>query len=110
MERKRRRMGKRKLEEISLLEFSRHLLELIFKNHSESSGILVQEISLACPKTLTEIRFDSSHHQVKMLTVQGICKLCKGRSTYCCIHCDVALHPELCFYKFHAPQKQWEDV
>jgi hypothetical protein len=39
-----------------------------------------------------------------------MCKLCKGCSTYCCIHCDVAFYPELCFYKFHAPQKQWEDV
>jgi hypothetical protein len=39
-----------------------------------------------------------------------MCKLCRGRSTYCYIRCNVALHPELCFYKFHAPQKQWEDV
>ncbi len=57
MERKRRRMGKRKLEQISLLEFTRHLLELIFKNHNESSSIPVQEIALACPKTLTKVRF-----------------------------------------------------
>jgi hypothetical protein len=110
MERKRRRTAERKIEEISLLEFTRQVVEMIFKNHSEPSSIPVHENALVRPETLSEVRFDNGRHLVRLSTIKGMCKQCKGRSTYRCIRCNVALHPEHCFYKFHTPEKQWENV
>ncbi len=76
MERKRKRMSERKLEEISLLEFTMKLVELIFKI-SKSSSFPVQETSLSRPKTLNEVKLDCGCHLVKLLTVKGICNSAK---------------------------------
>jgi hypothetical protein len=110
MERKRRRTGERRIEEISLLEFTRQVVDMIFKKHSDPNVLPQQENSIMLrPATLAEVRFDSGRHLVRLTTKKGVCKQCNGRSTYRCVHCNVALHPEHCFFKFHTPEDQWDD-
>jgi hypothetical protein len=109
-ERKRRRTGEKRIEDISLLEFTRQVVETLFIKHKEPSVFPQRENLLARPATVADVRFDSGRHLVKLSTIKGHCKQCPGRTTYRCIRCNVALHPELCFYKFHTPEEEWEDV
>jgi hypothetical protein len=107
MEKKRRRTEEKKKEEIPLLEFTRQVVDLTFKNHSEPHTSVSQHAMLL-PATLDQIRYDGFKHYVKMSTTRGVCKLCKQRSKYRCTRCDVALHPEACFFKFHVPEEEWD--
>jgi hypothetical protein len=109
-ERKRRRTAEKKLEEIPLLEFTRQVVELTVRKHSDSydSSIPQREVAANLSAVVRqEVRFDNNKHLIKLTQLRGVCKLCKNRSQFRCTSCDVALHPE-CFYKYHVPSEQQE--
>jgi hypothetical protein len=62
--RRRRRTEERKLDEISLLEFTRQVVDNIVKKHSTPSVITSQRAASArlTPGALEDVRYDSSRH------------------------------------------------
>jgi hypothetical protein len=104
-ERKRRRTAEKKLEEMPLLEFTRQVVELIMKNHSETSDIPFQRdvAPSFSSASLEQIRFDNGRHLIKFTKLRGVCRECKKRTQFRCHRCNVALHPE-CFMSFHVPE------
>jgi len=88
-------------QQIPLLEFTRQVAEMIMEVHGK------QRIPPAPRKSrpaLNVTRLDGVGHLIKITRpqVNGRCVHChKGRSTYRCVRCDVALHPTDCFYLYH---------
>jgi hypothetical protein len=109
MAKKRRRTEERKKEEISLLEFTRQVVDLLFKRHSDSASVS-QLQPMLFPATLAEIRFDQGKHLIRKTEQRGVCKHCKSRTLFRCLRCNVALHAEDCFYRFHTPEDEWEEM
>ena len=108
---KKRRQAERKRSEIPLLEFTRQVVDSLFRKHSDPHKTIVpQNEAILTDPSLSEVRFDSGRHLVTGSKVKGVCKQCKARSKYRCLRCKVALHPEHCFYKFHTQENEWEDV
>jgi hypothetical protein len=99
MERKRRRRtAEKKLEEIPLFEFTRQVVELTVRKHSDSydSSIPQREVVANLSAVVRqEVRFDNNKHLIKLTQLRGACKLCKNRSQFSCTSCDVALHPRV---------------
>jgi hypothetical protein len=109
--RKRRRTAERRRGEIPLLEFIRQVVDMLFKKHSDPHKTIVpQQETILQASTLAEVRFDNGRHLVRMTETRGVCKQCKARSKYRCIRCNVALHPEQCFYMFHTHEDEWEGI
>ncbi len=103
MERKRRRSNSRRIGDILLLEFTRQVVDMIFKKHSDFNILPQQKNSTMLQSiTLAELRFDSGSYLVRLTTKKGVCK-CNGRFTYHCILCNFALHLLHCYFKFHIP-------
>jgi len=100
-EKRRSRAEEKKLDDIPLLEFTRQVVEMTFIKFSR--GECVQREARMTSATLAEVRYDSGRHLVRMTKRRGVCKECKNRTTYRCIRCDVALHPDECFYLYHVP-------
>ena len=50
---------------------------------------------------LPEIRFDGIGHLVDKQGTQRRCGSCGKCTMYCCVKCNIGLHPESCFVKFH---------
>jgi len=97
--------------EIPLLDFMRLVVFSLFKKHGDpNKSIVPQQQALLPAAAMEEVRFDSGRHLVRIFDTKGVCKLCKARTKYRCIRCNVALHPDLCFYKYHTPEEDWEDV
>ncbi len=108
-EQKKRRVEEKKVEEISLLEFTRDVVDMTFKNHGTEDSIITSQkeaSAMLVPGTLEQVRFDSGRHLVKLTSVAGVCKQCKlklgkeKRTKWRCDRCNVALHCE-CFFDFH---------
>ena len=110
-EKRKRRTEERKLEDISLVEFTRQVVDVLFKKHGDQDRRMVPVASaVMAPATLAEVRYDSGRHMVRLTKRRGVCKECTKRTYYRCIRCNVALHPDDCFYKFHVPEEEWEDM
>jgi hypothetical protein len=120
-EKKRRRLEEKKTGDIPLLEFTRQVVVLTVKKHSDKDNVVTtqQEASAKLgPVTgrlspggklssavLENVRFDSGRHLPKKTSIQGVCKECKKRSLFRCTRCNVALHAER-FYNFHTPERE----
>ncbi len=108
--RRRRRTEERKLDEISLLEFTRQVVDNIVKKHSTPS-VSTSQRAASAPGALEDVRYDSSRHLPKMISTAGVCKHCREvkkiekRTKFFCGHCEVALHAE-CFFDFHVPEDE----
>jgi len=110
-ERKKRRLAEKKRSEIPLLEYTRQVVDSLFRKHSDPNKTIVpQQEAILKDSALSEVRFDSGRHLVMGSKVKGVCKQCKARSKFRCLRCKVALHPEHCFYKYHTHEDEWEDV
>lgn len=106
-EKRRRRAEEKKLEDMPLLEFIRRVVEVTFTKHSRGMPVNRQlREAMLSPGALAEARYDNGKHLVRMTKRRGVCKECHNRTTYRCIRCDVALHPDECFYKFHVPEEE----
>jgi hypothetical protein len=108
--RKRRRTDEKKLEEISLLDFTRQVVELTVKKHSETYEVAIPQRDVGSSLTsssLQDVRHDQGRHLIKFTDLRGVCKHCKKRTQFRCDRCNVALHPE-CFYNFHMPEEMQE--
>ena len=95
-----RRVEEKKKEEISLLEFTRQVVELMLVKHGKGSEIsTTARLSSASQEV---IRFDNIGHLIILSDpiVSGVCQHCKGRARYRCKKCSVALHPQ-CFHDYH---------
>jgi DNA replicative helicase MCM subunit Mcm2 (Cdc46/Mcm family) len=111
--RRRRRTEERKLDEISLLEFTRQVVDAIVKKHSTPSVITSQRAASArlTPGALEDVRYDSGRHLPKLTSTAGVCKHCREvkkiekRTKFRCGRCEVALHAE-CFFDFHVPEDE----
>jgi hypothetical protein len=102
-EKKRRRTEEKKTSEIPLLEFTRQVVEVTFKKHSDNADNHIPQRQAAArltPAALATIRYDGGRHLVKLTTTAGVCQECKKRSRFRCDRCGVALHAE-CFFSFH---------
>jgi hypothetical protein len=78
-------------------------IDILFTKHSDPhKTIVAQQEAILQASTLAEVRFDNGRHLVRMTETRGVCKQCKDRSKCRCICCNVALHPEQCFYMFHS--------
>ena len=75
-------------------------MDLLFKNHTKKNVATFGDALLA-KATLAEVRFDDDQHLVKITDKRAVCKMCKQRTTFRCMQCNVALHPSNCFYNFH---------
>jgi hypothetical protein len=105
-ERKRRRTNERKVEEISLLDFTRQVVEMMVKKHSDTYDMPIPQrevVPSVSSAVREEVRVDQGNHLIKLTQLRGVCKLCKKRSQFRCNRCDVALHPE-CFFSYHVPE------
>jgi hypothetical protein len=98
-ERKKKRFEEKKLEDISLLEFTRQVVEITVKKHGDSE-VSHQRLSSSRLTGLDAVRYDHGPHLIMLTEVTGVCKHCKKRSKYRCERCEVALHAD-CFYDFH---------
>jgi hypothetical protein len=110
MERKRRRTAEKKLEEISLLEFMRQVVEVTVRRHSDTFDASIPQrevVASVSTAVREEVRLDDNKHLIKLTKLRGVCKLCKKRSQFRCERCDVALHPE-CFFNYYVPEEQQE--
>ena len=121
LEKKCRRAEEKKLSDISLLEFTRQVVDVTIRKHGRSA-VSQQEASAQLgpnPSQLTPggklsavsleaVRYDSGRHLPKKTAIQGVCKECRKRSFFRCIRCKVALHAE-CFYPFHVPKNEREE-
>jgi hypothetical protein len=111
MEWKKSRLDETKRSEIPLLEYTRQVVDSLFRKHSDPNKTIVpQQEAILKDSALSEVRFDSGRHLVIGSKVKGVCKQCKARSKFRCLRCKVALHPEHCFYKYHTHEDEWEDV
>lgn len=105
-EKKRRRTAERKMEEISLLNFTRQVVEMTIQRHSSTNTISYREVVPSVSNVAREeVRLQPSSHLIKLTQLRGVCKKCKKRSQFRCDSCDVALHPE-CFYSYHKPEEE----
>jgi len=110
-EKRRRRTEEKKFIEMPLLEFTRQVVEMTFQKHGagDKEVIVPQREASArlTSTTIEQVRYDSGSHLPLVSEVRGVCKVCKKRSTYRCIRCEVALHTDKCFYKWHVPEEDW---
>jgi hypothetical protein len=113
-EKRHKRTEERKLEDISLVEFTRQVVEPTFSKHAAFEKELIISQKEANTKlttiALAEVRYDSGRHLSRKRAVKGVCKECSRRTNFRCICCDVALHPDECFYLFHVPEEEREEV
>jgi len=125
-ERKTRLASHKKEADIPLLEFTRQVVEMTMRVHadgkkagaissqqvaSEKLGPLPGKVTPTgklSAAVLETVRFDSGRHLPKKTEITGVCKVCKSRSLFRCIRCNVALHPE-CFIPFHVPAEELGD-
>lgn len=109
---RRSRAEEKKLEEIGLLEFTRQAVDLIFKKHmdKEREASFVAGNTMLTSSTLAEVKFDNGRHLVIGTKIRGVCKECHNRTTYRCLRCNVALHPDKCFLLFHTPEGDRVDL
>ena len=106
--RRRRRTAERKFEEISLLDFTRQVVEMIIQKHSDTFGTPIHQrevVPSVSKAARQEVRLHPGSHLIKMTDLRGVCQECKKRSQFRCDRCDVALHPE-CFYSYHKPEEK----
>lgn len=112
-EKKNRRRAEKKVEDISLLDFERLVVEMILQKHKVPEKTVSQKEASAklTSGALSEVRYDSGRHLVKLTKTSGVCKHCKEtlktekRTTYRCDRCMVALHPA-CFFDFHVLEEE----
>lgn len=100
--RRKKRKQEKKVEELSLLDFTRDCVEMLLMRHGEprSQPAKAARGSLS---TKAAIRFDKNiQHLVVLTKISGVCQECKGRGVYRCEACNVALHPA-CFKAYHTP-------
>lgn len=111
-EKRRRRTEERKNTDISLLEFTRQVVEMTFKQHTDNTAGVVPQREVPArltPAALAVVRYDAGRHLIKLTTIAGVCQQCKGRTKFRCNRCNVALHAEHCFFNFHQPEGEEED-
>ena len=109
---KRKRREVTMAEEISLLEFTRQVVEVTFQKHAEANDLIIPQREASAMLTagaLADIRYDSGRHLIRRSVIKGVCKQCKKRSQYRCYRCNVALHAD-CFFKFHVQEEEGEDT
>ena len=102
-EQKKIRGEQKKLEEIPQLEFIRQIVEFIVMNYGKGKDVKTSGRLSATSKG--EVRYDGRGHLVKMSVRKGVCQLCKKRTFWRCVRCDVALHCE-CFYNYHVKEEE----
>jgi DNA excision repair protein ERCC-6 len=94
---------RKKIEDISLLEFIRQTVEMMVVVHSGPFARPPPQ-SMNGPRlasqNLEAVRYDSGRHIIFKSELHGVCKACKKRTIYRCERCEVALHPD-CFSSFH---------
>lgn len=100
-----RKAEQKKLEEMGQLEFIRQVVEVTLKKHASAKRKLAQAPRLSAA-ALQAVRFDNGKHLIHLTQVAGVCKECKGRTKFRCKRCDVALHAEHCFYKYHGGEDE----
>lgn len=100
-EKRKRRVEEKKTEEVPLLDFTRLVVEMLFKTFTDPSRAEPQRTSMLRVATLAAVRHDNGRHLVRLTEARGVCKQCHNRTRFRCTRCDVALHPEECFYLFH---------
>lgn len=89
----------RNVEAVSLLEFYRRVVEalLVAPDFPTPRGIRPKT-----PKHVAEeIRLDNVGHLVDKIEKQRRCGRCGKCTKYRCIKCNVGLHPENCFVRYH---------
>lgn len=93
-----RRLG----HNIPLLNFRRECAIFLLKSFGESRKVPGVRSSMQYSPALEEIRKDGKDHFVeKAASKYRRCKVCGKRSSYFCVKCNIALHPENCFVTFH---------
>jgi hypothetical protein len=108
--RKKWRSEEKKKEEISLLEFTRQVVELTIQKHGAEKDRAInsqkEASAMLSPGALKDVRYDSGRHLPRLTNIKGVCKNCKEqtgqekRTLFRCDRCKVALHAE-CFLGFH---------
>ena len=83
---------------MSLLEFTRQVIIALL------ASLDVEKRSVA-PKTKKQIldatRLDGKEHLVEKIRTQRRCASCGSCAKFTCLKCNVGLHPDGCFDKFH---------
>lgn len=102
------RMELKKRAEMSQLEFIRQVVEVSLKTNAASRPENQPIQAKLVAASLDIIRLDQGSHLVKMTEIAGVCRLCKGRTKFRCMRCNVALHAERCFFKFHGGEEESE--
>ena len=108
-EKKKVKREQKKVEEMPLLEFLLQAVELLMANHSDhkrKERMPHREVARLSTSNQQAVRFDHTKpHFVISSQVKGVCQSCKGRSSFRCQTCGVALHPD-CFIGYHTlPEK-----
>ena len=95
-----RRLEEKKKEEISLLDFTREVVEFMLEKHGR--GLETSATPRLSKAGQEVMRYDNIGHLIILSnpTINGRCAHCSGRSRYRCKKCNVALHPD-CFYDYH---------
>ena len=95
-----RRLEEKKKEEISLLDFTREVVEFMLEKHGR--GLETSATPRLSKAGQEVMRYDNIGHLIILSnpTINGRCTHCSGRSRYRCKKCNVALHPD-CFYDYH---------
>jgi hypothetical protein len=107
-EKKRRRDDQKKRENISLLEFTRQVVEMTFRKHGETEKVIPQKEATAMlgPGVKEVVRYDSGRHLIKFTTVMGVCQECRNRTPFRCDRCCIALHPKKCFFNYYVQEDE----
>jgi hypothetical protein len=107
--RKDRDRERKKVEEIPLLEFLRHAVEVMVVVHSETySNPPFQSVAAArlALENLQAVHYNKGPQIIFKSQLYRVCKACKKRFLYHCERCEVALHPD-CFLSFHKKEEQY---
>lgn len=99
----------KKLSEMGQLEFIRQVVVHTLKTHSTKRSTHLPSRARLNAASLETLRLDQGNHLIKLTNTAGVCKQCKGRTRFRCKRCDVALHAEHCFYRFHGGSDSEDD-
>ena len=104
-EQQKERAEQKKLADMGQLEFIRQVVEVSLKTHATKRPSHPATHAKLTAASLESIRYDEGNHLIKLTKITGVCKQCKGRTKFRCTRCDVALHAEHCFYRFHGGEE-----
>lgn len=84
---------------ISLLEFTRQIVTALLAG--PKTGITKTVIPKLKGQVQNEIRYDRKDHLVMWQNTQRRCAYCGKCAKFICIKCNIGLHPDTCFLKYH---------